>query len=120
MYCYERSLIQNTKRKSFSDLLRRFIIGNISDPNDLSSKTTTDIRTATRVISATGPTYVYVTGYIFDSVLQWAYGVNMTLEQGYPPDDGFRITQNIFNLEFPGIAGTVVIDEVGDRKPDLR
>ncbi len=53
-------------------------------------------------------------------MLQWAYGVNKTLEQGYPPDDGFKVTQNIFNMTFVGITGTVTIDSVGDRRPDQR
>ena len=57
---------------------------------------------------------------IHDAVLQWAYGGNKTLEQGYPPDDGFRITQNIINMTFDGITGKVAIDEFGDRKPDQR
>ena len=57
---------------------------------------------------------------VHDAVLQWAYGVNKTLEQGYPPDDGFRITQNIINMTFEGITGKVAIDELGNRKPDQR
>ncbi len=54
-------------------------------------------------------------GFIHDAVLLWAYGVNKTLEEGYPPDDGFRITKNIINMTFEGITGTVIINEVGDR-----
>ncbi len=53
-----------------------------------------------------------------DAVLQWAYGVNKTLEQGYQPDDGERVTQNILNLQFEGITGTVSIDGHGDRLVD--
>ncbi len=57
---------------------------------------------------------------IHDAVLQWAYGVNKTLEQGFPPDHGLRVTQNIFNLRFEGITGTVSIDDHGDRKLNQR
>ena len=59
-------------------------------------------------------------GYLHDAVLQWAYGVNKTIEQGYPPDDGFRITQNIINMTYEGITGTVKINHLGDRNPDQR
>ncbi len=59
-----------------------------------------------------------IAGMIHDSMLQWAYGVNKTLEQGYPPDDGFKVTQNIINMTFEGITGTVVINEFGDRSID--
>ena len=48
-------------------------------------------------------------------MLQWAYGVNLTMEQGHEPDDGFKVTENIFNLTFEGITGKVVIDHQGDR-----
>ncbi len=58
--------------------------------------------------------------FVHDAVLQWAYGVNKSMEQGYPPDDGFRVTQNIFNMEFEGATGTVVIDQYGDRWLDQR
>ncbi len=55
---------------------------------------------------------------IHDAVLQWAYGVNKTLQQGYGVNDGFMITNNIINMTFQGITGTVVIDHNGDRRPD--
>ena len=55
-----------------------------------------------------------------DAVLQWAYGVNMTLAQGYPPNDGFKVTENIFNLTFQGIMGPVKIDEKGDSKTNMK
>ncbi len=64
--------------------------------------------------------WVNFTGFVNDAVLQWAYGVNKTLEQGHPPNDGFKVTQNIFNMTFVGITGTVTIDSVGDRWPDQR
>ena len=57
---------------------------------------------------------------VHDAVLQWAYGVNKSLTQGLPPDDGYQITQNIFNSTFEGITGTVTINNVGDRLMDLR
>ncbi len=61
-----------------------------------------------------------VVGFIHDAVLQWAYGVNKTLQQEYPPNDGVRITMNILNTSFKGITGNVAIDGNGDRKPNLR
>ncbi len=61
-----------------------------------------------------------IVGFIHDAVLQWAYGVNKTLQQGYSPNDGVRITKNILNTSFKGITGNVAIDANGDRKPNLR
>ena len=55
-------------------------------------------------------------GQIHDSILLWAYGVNRTLQQGFSPDDGAKIFQNVINLTFEGITGSVTIDENGDRK----
>ena len=51
---------------------------------------------------------------VHDAILQWAYGVNQTLEQGNSPDDGYKITQNIINMTFEGIDGPVSINELGD------
>ena len=66
--------------------------------------------------------FLVFVGNIHDAVLQWAYGVNRTLQQGYGPDNGFQVTKNILNYEFEGISGsgTVVVNEVGDRMADLR
>lgn len=61
-----------------------------------------------------------VTGLIHDSVLMWAYGVNKTLENGNSPYDGVKVTENIYNLTFTGVSGTVAIDAVGDRIPNYR
>ena len=41
-------------------------------------------------------------GLLHDAILQWAIGVNLTLSQGYPANDGTRVSQNIFNLTFSG------------------
>ena len=57
---------------------------------------------------------------VHDAVLMWAYGVNKTLEEGGAPDDGYAIANNIFNMSFQGITGTVFINENGDRIPDYR
>ena len=57
---------------------------------------------------------------VHDAVLQWAYGVNLTLAQGHRPDDGFKVTENIFNLSFQGISGHVAIDDKGDRKTNMK
>ena len=64
--------------------------------------------------------WIYFPAFIHDSVLQWAYGVNRTLEQGLAPDDGYAITNNIFGLVFQGMEGTVSINEVGDNQPEQR
>ena len=53
---------------------------------------------------------------VYDVALQWAYGVNITLAQGHRPSDGFKVTENIFNLSFHGVSGLVAIDGKGDRK----
>lgn len=45
----------------------------------------------------------------------WAYGVNMSLGQGQAPDNGFKVTENMYNLNFESVTGTVVIDGNGDR-----
>ena len=66
------------------------------------------------IISYFGP------GFLHDAILQWAYGVNKSLQQGHPPDDGFSITKNIINMTFEGISGVVQINELGDRNPDQR
>jgi hypothetical protein len=50
----------------------------------------------------------------------WAYGVNKTLEQGYSPSDGFKVTHNIFNLNFKGISGNVEVNGEGDRQIERR
>ncbi len=63
--------------------------------------------------------HLCISGFIHDAVLQWAYGVNRTIEQGFPPDDGFMVTQNIINRTFQGITGSVVIDRNGDRIQNL-
>ena len=53
-----------------------------------------------------------------DAVLVWAYAMNKTLEEGYSAEDGFRVSQNMFNLTFQGITGRVSLNSVGDRFPN--
>ena len=53
-----------------------------------------------------------------DAVLLWALAANQTMEQGFPPNDGLRVTQNIYNKTFMGMTGPVVIDSKGDRLPN--
>ena len=58
-------------------------------------------------------------GFLYDAVLLWAHGVNLTLEAGGEPDDGLAVTRNIFGLTFTGgVTGNVSIDHQGDRKFD--
>ena len=50
-----------------------------------------------------------------DAVLSWAYGANKTLAQGFPANDGFKVTGNIINQVLEGITGKVIINANGDR-----
>ena len=61
-----------------------------------------------------------LTGLVHDAVLQWAYGVNTTVEQGFPPDDGLKVTENIINMTFEGILGKRQVDHLGNWLPDYR
>ena len=63
---------------------------------------------------------ILLSDYLYDAVLIWAYGVNRTLAQGLSPDNGFHVTENIKDLTFESISGTVYINENGDRVPDQR
>ena len=53
-------------------------------------------------------------------MLLWAYGVNKTIEQGYAPNDGLMVTQNIINSTTQGVTGNIVIDENGERLRDFK
>lgn len=59
-------------------------------------------------------------GLMHDAVLMWAYGVNKTLQQGFDPNNGVKVTQNIYNMTFEGVTGPVIIDENGDRTPNYK
>ena len=59
-------------------------------------------------------------GYLYDAVLMWAIGVNKTVSQGFPPDDGFKVTENIIGLTFESVTGTVIINELGERVYDQK
>ncbi len=39
---------------------------------------------------------------LFDAILTWAYGVNLSLADGGTIDGGLNITNKIFNLTFEG------------------
>ena len=62
----------------------------------------------------------YIAGLTHDAVLLWAHGVNKTIEQGYAPNDGLRVTRNIINSTTQGVTGNIVIDENGDRLRDFK
>ncbi len=62
----------------------------------------------------------YVLAELHDSVLLWAYGVNRTVERGFPPDDGVEITRSVVRTTFQGVLAPVYIDENGDRLIDMR
>ena len=49
----------------------------------------------------------------------WAYGVNRTLEKGFPPDHHLEVINSILGFVFEGITGTVSLDNVGDRMNDF-
>ena len=53
-----------------------------------------------------------ISGFLYDAVLMWAYGVNITLEEGGAPDDGLAITRNIINNTFDGIMGKVYNNQI--------
>ena len=57
---------------------------------------------------------------VHDAVLAWAYGVNKTVQSGFAPNDGIKVTENINSLEFEGITGTVATDYMGERKPSYK
>ena len=57
---------------------------------------------------------------LHDAILLWAYGVNKTLAQGYRPNDGLKVTENIINMTFQGKFEQVAIDHRGDRKQSQR
>ena len=59
-------------------------------------------------------------GFVHDAMLQWAYGVNKSLEKGQSPDDGVSVTNNILNLTYQGITGKVAVNQYGDRQSDSR
>ena len=59
-------------------------------------------------------------GLAYDALLLWAHGVNKTIEQGYAPNDGMRVTNNIINSTVRGVTGNIVIDENGDRLRDFK
>ena len=76
---------------------------------------------ANRAIESTNQWHdCFIAGLTHDAVLLWAYGVNKTLEQGYSPSDGIRVTRNIVNSKSVGVTGNIVIDENGDRLRDYK
>ena len=89
---------------------KTFSVSTLSAEAQLSHKLETNILTLISIFAA----------YIYDAVMLWALGVNKTLEQGYSPEDGYRVTDNIFNSTFEGMSGPVIIDNVGDRRKDTR
>ena len=60
------------------------------------------------------------TGMVHDAVLAWAYGVNKTVESGFSPNDGIKVTENVNSLAFEGVTGTVATDYMGERKPSYK
>ena len=64
--------------------------------------------------------FVIFSGFAHDAVMLWAHGVNRTIQQGDNPNDGFKVSKNIFSSSIQGVTGPVVIDGNGDRLEDLK
>ena len=64
--------------------------------------------------------HYHVTGYLYDTVLLWAFAVNETLVEGGAPNDGEKVINKTFNYTFQGVTDTVFIDYKGDRRIDNR
>ncbi|KXJ15243.1 Atrial natriuretic peptide receptor 1 [Exaiptasia diaphana] len=57
-------------------------------------------------------------GTMYDAVLLYAIALNETLSEGGSKRDGLLIASKMYNRQFEGVAGTVYIDNKGDRDPD--
>ncbi|XP_048580380.1 LOW QUALITY PROTEIN: atrial natriuretic peptide receptor 3-like [Nematostella vectensis] len=57
-------------------------------------------------------------GTMYDAVYLYALALNDTLNEGIGKRDGLKIAQKMYNRVFEEVAGTVYIDNKGDRDPD--
>ncbi|XP_021348353.1 atrial natriuretic peptide receptor 1-like [Mizuhopecten yessoensis] len=60
----------------------------------------------------------FVTAF-YEGVLYLSEAFNRTLADGQNITDGLIVSQKLWNNTYPGISGTVAIDEVGDRRADF-
>ncbi|XP_060079814.1 atrial natriuretic peptide receptor 1-like [Ylistrum balloti] len=60
----------------------------------------------------------FVTAF-YEGVLYLSEAFNRTLADGQNITDGLAVAQKLWNNTYPGISGTVAIDEVGDRRADF-
>ncbi|GAB1599922.1 atrial natriuretic peptide receptor 1-like [Argonauta hians] len=58
----------------------------------------------------------YVMGAFYDSALLYGYALNETLQNGGDIRDGTSVTRRMWNRNFTGITGEVIINDNGDRK----
>ncbi|XP_077994091.1 atrial natriuretic peptide receptor 1-like [Glandiceps talaboti] len=55
--------------------------------------------------------------FLYDAVYLYALALNQSLSEGVDPDDGYNISQRLFNKTFKGADSEVVIGSDGDRLP---
>jgi len=59
-------------------------------------------------------------GSLYDAIKLYYYVANETLAEGYDPRiHGMKIVEKIKGFQMSGITGDVIIDENGDRNPDI-
>ncbi|XP_070550787.1 atrial natriuretic peptide receptor 1-like [Ptychodera flava] len=56
--------------------------------------------------------------FLYDAVYLYALALNQSLSEGVDPDDGYNISQRLFNRTFAGADSEVVIGSDGDRLPN--
>ena len=59
-------------------------------------------------------------GLLHDAVLQWAYGVNKTLQKGGDYNDGVSVASNITNMTYPGNYNSFVKKSSWSRETVLK
>ncbi|XP_006822860.1 atrial natriuretic peptide receptor 1-like, partial [Saccoglossus kowalevskii] len=58
--------------------------------------------------------------FLYDAVYLYALALNQSLTEGVEPNDGYNISQRMFNRTFTGADGEVVIGNDGDRLPSYQ
>mmetsp|Transcript_11342 Transcript_11342/g.14740 ORF Transcript_11342/g.14740 Transcript_11342/m.14740 type:complete len:850 (-) Transcript_11342:172-2721(-) len=61
-----------------------------------------------------------LSAFLYDAIYLYFLAANETLARGYDPSvDGLEIVETIKNFQFQGLTGDIMIDENGDRSPDV-
>ncbi|XP_002740930.1 atrial natriuretic peptide receptor 2-like [Saccoglossus kowalevskii] len=55
-------------------------------------------------------------GYLYDAVLLISYALNKTYEMDLPNHNSYLVAENMRDIIFEGVTGTVIMDEEGDRR----